>query len=38
VIAVADHDGAEGETHDQKREGLQSIEVAQVVPPCEKTA
>ncbi len=38
MITVADHDGAEGETHDQKREGLQSIEVAQMVPPCEKTA
>ncbi len=30
VISVAGHDGAEGQTHYQKGEGLQAIEVAQV--------
>jgi hypothetical protein len=29
VISVADHDGAEGEAHDEEREGLQAVEVAQ---------
>jgi len=29
LVSVADHDRAECETHNQKREGLQTIEVAQ---------
>ena len=29
VISVADHDRAEGEAHDEEREGLQAVEVAQ---------
>ena len=29
LISVADHDSAKGEAHNEKREGLQSIEVAQ---------
>ncbi len=33
VIAVSDHDGAKRETHDKKREGLQSIEITQAMPP-----
>ena len=36
VGSVDDDDGAEGETHDKEREGLQAIEVAQVVPPAER--
>ncbi len=28
VISVADHDGADGETHDEKCQRLQTIEVA----------
>jgi hypothetical protein len=35
LISMANHDGAEGETHDEEREGLQAIEVAQVGPPRE---
>lgn len=35
VITVADHDGAKGKTHDEKREWLQAIEVAHVIPPKE---
>jgi hypothetical protein len=33
---VDKHDGAESETHDKEREGLQAIEVAQVVPPAKE--
>lgn len=33
VISVSDHDGAKRKAHDKKREGLQSIEVAQAMPP-----
>jgi hypothetical protein len=33
VIAVHDHDGAQSQTHDEKGEGLQAIEIAQNVPP-----
>jgi hypothetical protein len=33
VISVADHDCAEGEAHDEEREGLQAVEVAQADPP-----
>ena len=36
VVAVDKHDGAESEAHDEEREGLQAIEVAQVVPPARK--
>jgi hypothetical protein len=35
LISMANHDGAEGKTHDEEREGLQTIEVAQVGPPRE---
>jgi hypothetical protein len=35
VVSVDEHDGAEGEAHDEKREGLQTVEVAHVVPPAE---
>ncbi len=31
VISMADHDGAESEAHDEERERLQAIKVAQVV-------
>ena len=31
LISVADHDGAQGETHDEQCQRLQTIEVAQVV-------
>jgi len=37
VISVSDHDGAKGETHDEKCEGLQTIEVAQAKPPKSTT-
>ena len=37
VISVDDHDGAQGETHDEKRQGLQTIEVAHVVSSGEET-
>jgi hypothetical protein len=33
VISMAKHDGAQGEAHDEKREGLQTIEVVQGIPP-----
>lgn len=33
VISVSDHDGAKRKAHDKKCEGLQSIEVAQAMPP-----
>jgi hypothetical protein len=36
VVAVDEHDGAESEAHDEEREGLQAIEVAQVIPPARK--
>ena len=36
VVSVAHHDSAKGKTHHQECEGLQPIEVAQVVPPCER--
>src|SRR5216684_3515707 len=35
VVAVVEHDGAQGEAHDKECEGLQAVEVAQVVPPAE---
>ena len=38
VVSVSDHDGAKGETHEKKCEGLQAIEVAQGVPFREKIA
>lgn len=33
VISVSDHDGAKRKAHEKKCEGLQSIEVAQAMPP-----
>ena len=33
VIAMHNHDGADGQAHDEKGKGLQAIEVAQNVPP-----
>jgi hypothetical protein len=33
VISMAKHDGTQGEAHDEKREGLQTIEVVQGIPP-----
>ncbi len=33
VVSVVEHDGAQGEAHDEECEGLQAVEVAQVVPP-----
>ena len=36
MVSVAEHDSAEGEAHDEKREGLQAIEVAHAVPPSER--
>ena len=33
VITVSDHDGAQGQAHDQKSKRLQAIEIAQGVPP-----
>ena len=35
VVSVIEHDGAQGEAHDEEREGLQAIEVAQVGSSCE---
>ena len=34
--SVTNHDGAEGKAHDEEGEGLQAIEVAQVMPPAEE--
>lgn len=31
VVSVVEHDGAQGEAHDEECEGLQAVEVAQVV-------
>ncbi len=36
VVSVVEHDGAQGEAHDKECEGLQAVEVAQVVPPAER--
>jgi hypothetical protein len=36
VVSVVDDDGAKNEAHNEEREGLQAIEVAQVVPPAKK--
>ena len=36
VVSVVEDDGAKDEAHDEEREGLKAIEVAQVVPPGEK--
>ena len=36
MVSVVDDDGTEHETHNEERQGLQAIEVAQVVPPAEK--
>jgi hypothetical protein len=33
MVSVADHYGAQGESHDEERERLQAIEVAQGIPP-----
>jgi hypothetical protein len=35
VVSVADHNGAKGQTHDEQSERLQTIEVAQTIPPKE---
>jgi len=36
LISVADHDCAKGKTHDEKRERLQPIKIAQEIPPEER--
>jgi hypothetical protein len=36
VVSVVEDDGAKDEAHDEERERLKAIEVAQVVPPGEK--
>jgi hypothetical protein len=36
VVSMDEHDGAQGEAHDEECEGLQSVEVAQVFPPAER--
>jgi hypothetical protein len=36
LVSVADHDCAKDETHDQKRERLQTIKIAQEIPPGER--
>jgi hypothetical protein len=36
LVSVANHDGAQGQAHDEKREGLQTIEKAQRVPPAKR--
>ena len=36
VVTVDEHNCTQGEAHDEKREGLQAIEVAHVVPPAER--
>ncbi len=33
VVAVAKHNNAQDEAHDEEREGLQAIKIAQSVPP-----
>lgn len=35
MVTVVDEDGAESKAHDEEREGLKAIEVAQRVPPTE---
>jgi hypothetical protein len=36
VVSVDEHDGAQGEAHDEEGEGLQAVEVAHVVPPAKR--
>jgi hypothetical protein len=36
VVTVDQHDGAQGEAHDEEREGLQAVEKAHVIPPAER--
>jgi hypothetical protein len=36
VVSMADDDSAKGEAHYEQCQGLQAIEVAQVVPPAER--
>jgi hypothetical protein len=36
VVTVDEQNRAQGQAHDEKPEGLQTIEVAQVVPPAER--
>src|SRR5580700_5624651 len=36
VVSVDEHDGAQGEAHDEECEKLQAIEVAHVVPPWKR--
>jgi len=36
VVSVVEKNNAQGETHDEQGEGLQAIEVAQIIPPAEK--
>jgi hypothetical protein len=36
VVSVTNHDGAESESNEEKRERLQAIEVAQKIPPGER--
>ena len=36
VVAVDQHDGAEGKAHNEERERLQTIEKAHVIPPAEE--
>jgi hypothetical protein len=36
VVSVGKDDGTQGKAHDEKGEGLQTIEIAQVIPPVEK--
>jgi hypothetical protein len=36
LVSVSDHHGAKGQAHDEQSEGLQAIEVAQMVPPAER--
>jgi hypothetical protein len=38
MVSVVENNGAEDEADHEKCEGLQAIEIAQVVPPAEKKA
>jgi hypothetical protein len=36
MVSMAHDDGPKSEAHDEKREGLQAVEVAQVIPPAAR--
>lgn len=36
VVSVVEKNNSQGETHDEQGQGLQAIEVAQIIPPARK--